>query len=716
MSLDTVLKIGEALRQSDDSLKYFKYVEPFPTDNHPLCITIPVKEDFSFDWNDIKITPQKKKEKLYYLRFKTSDSDTSASKYIFGDILYNRKKIVDRNGNLKVTEEKGGNYIIDKSNAFENAEKPRQSLIASFINPNSNKLSKKEKELLSSLCEYIINEEHSLDKNAERIIEKNDLLKFWKSFYLNKDKIERCLIYSPVITRDNINSIDLVKSEYSKFLYENKNEETKKIFKGKDSFEELNDDEKEQLSKYADHSVFIHFDFNEKFWYENKYVFDIISQNLNNELTQKQKDGLIVPIKNIYRTLCSGDDKNDIQFPLFDFQNSYKSFGFKNDEDFNNFLFTSSILKQPIRWLYGTNIGMYVFPVALKGENISAVDYEKFFFDKKDETKLLNDSRSDQEPLFSFFENESSKKFTRFDFVFADSSGNTTKDLIEISGVERSKLLNIRQRIEEKEREIAKEKKRALGSEETPKMRIEWSFSNLLGKAEIETENNKVKVVFKSKNKKGESYPPYKSHLMKVFPLIYTDNYCSDNVLLLNLIQKVEFSIRAGDKLGNYFLLKYDLKLLLGIQNSKTDKYMEITESKSYQLGLKIGKLSKPLKNEIKPFEKTYVGLLSRRIATKDDCVSFSNDICEKLTMHEKVWKTMAAEVCSELVALPNSEYDKEKFAIGFFEGYFKYEASDKKKDFFNRLEKILADYEDNTELSNETKQLADFISELNNN
>ena len=86
MSLDTVLKIGEALRQSDDSLKYFKYMESCPTDNkgnYPLCITIPVKEDFSFDWNGIKITPENERDKLYYLKFKTSDSD-GLVKYIFG--------------------------------------------------------------------------------------------------------------------------------------------------------------------------------------------------------------------------------------------------------------------------------------------------------------------------------------------------------------------------------------------------------------------------------------------------------------------------------------------------------------------------------------------------------------------------------------------------------------------------------------------------------
>jgi len=105
MSLDTVLKIGETFRQSDDSLKYFKYIEPLPINNKgniPLCITIPVKEDFSFDWNGIKITPENERDKLYYLKFKTSDSDNNPIKYLFGDIFFGLSKGEDRGGWYKI--------------------------------------------------------------------------------------------------------------------------------------------------------------------------------------------------------------------------------------------------------------------------------------------------------------------------------------------------------------------------------------------------------------------------------------------------------------------------------------------------------------------------------------------------------------------------------------------------------------------------------------
>jgi hypothetical protein len=84
--------------------------------------------------------------------------------------------------------------------------------------------------------------------------------------------------------------------------------------------------------------------------------------------------------------------------------------------------------------------------------------------------------------------------------------------------------------------------------------------------------------------------------------------------------------------------------------------------------------------------------------------------------MHEKVWSTLCAEVCNNLASLSLQEYDKEKVAFGFFEGYFKYNTVDKRKDFQSRLEKILADYEGNEEFSNEINKLKELTKELNNN
>ena len=67
MSLDTVLKIGKVLRNSENSLRYFRYVKQCPKDkdgNWPICITIPVNHDFSFDWKGIEFTPENQRNNL----------------------------------------------------------------------------------------------------------------------------------------------------------------------------------------------------------------------------------------------------------------------------------------------------------------------------------------------------------------------------------------------------------------------------------------------------------------------------------------------------------------------------------------------------------------------------------------------------------------------------------------------------------------------------
>ena len=324
------------------------------------------------------------------------------------------------------------------------------------------------------------------------------------------------------------------------------------------------------------------------------------------------------------------------------------------------------------------------------------------------------EGRLSSEPLFPTFIEEDDNKINKFDFIFSNTGGNTTVDLIEVSGLERSQLLTIKKRINDISNSVKKE------SASNFDFKIENALTQILGKAEVEVEvdikTGKSKIVFKNKTKSGTGFKPvpkYQAHLLKIIPLIYTENYHTDNILLPALIQNVEFSIRAGDP--KYNILKYDLKFLLNIQNSQTDKFMEITNSESYLIGLKLGRLSKPLKKAINSFEKNYVGLLTRRVATKDDCIKFYTEINEKLVMHNKIWANSSAEIASELAGLPNSKYDKEKMAFGFFEGYFKYEAIDKKKDFYDRVEKLLNDYEGNETLEVEINQLSNLLKELKN-
>jgi hypothetical protein len=165
--------------------------------------------------------------------------------------------------------------------------------------------------------------------------------------------------------------------------------------------------------------------------------------------------------------------------------------------------------------------------------------------------------------------------------------------------------------------------------------------------------------------------PKYQSHLLKVIPLIYSDNYSHDGVLLSAFIQNVEFSIRSGDEKFNF--LKFDLQFLLKIQNTKNDKFMEITSSESYQIGFMLGGLAKNLSQEINSFEKNYVGNLTRRIGNMADFIKLKNEIEQKLIMHDKAKYTFQTSYdLAQKIKEFTSRYDKEECAFGFMESYFK--------------------------------------------
>ena len=126
--------------------------------------------------------------------------------------------------------------------------------------------------------------------------------------------------------------------------------------------------------------------------------------------------------------------------------------------------------------------------------------------------------------------------------------------------------------------------------------------------------------------------------------------------------------------------------------------------------------MAKPLKNSIGSFEKNYVGLLSRRVSTKEDCIRFVTDLCQKLVMHDSVWSVMSAEVFDDLAKLPEDKYDKDELSFGFLDGYFKYESTDKKKVFQKRLEKIMKDYSDDEDLKEPISKLNLIVNEIKHN
>ena len=694
MSLQTVLKIGKALRSAEDNLKYFKYVEacPYQTDkegnkNYPLCLKIPVKGDFSFDWDNVKPMSEKELGGLYYLKFKTSDSD-GLVKYVFGDIYFAKNAKITKDGSIENGD--SGYYRLENPNHTNAAFRP-SSFRRGIVDY---------KEILKTI-------------KSEK---KSTIELFHSSLEKNIDFIEKVMAFIPAIEKyfsENIKDYSLLNllSNNKKLeeltissVYDSLGSINLKKIKIENSLEDLSEEQKRKLLLLINSSVFIHFEFeNSKHWYQFTEDVEIINAKILSDFVEPSKIGFVLK-KTLYKTLCSGDKKNDIQFPHFEMDNKYKSKAFE-EEDVQNLFYAIDYTNKG-KLISNTNIKIIVLPL---GENLEARDYQDFL-EKRDEARILakNSSKEDSsdEPLFDFA-NDSDEKITAFDVIFCKKGGLTSPDtdLIELSGIEKSKLRQTKERIDDIASEVYKERKKFLKTtKDLSALTVEFSFRNILGNPQADSKTGKVSI---------KANPKYESHLLKVLPLVYTDNYNQDDTLLSAFIQNIEYSIRAGDE--KYSFLKFDLKFLFKIQKNKTDKFMEITNSESYQIGLKLGKLSKPLKKAINSFQKNYVGLITRRVATKEECIKFYNEINEKLIMHNKTWGQSSAEIASELASLPLIKYDKEKLAFGFFEGYFKYEAADKKKDFFARIEKICADYEGNDELQEEVERLTVLLNEINN-
>jgi len=377
MSLDTVLQIGKVLRHSDDSLKYFKYVESCPQDkdgNYPICITIPVKEDFSFDWEGMKITPPVKRDNHKYFNYKTSDNDRSPNKYLFGDIYYIGSDFIDK----KIIGVKG-NYTLEKGNAFDNGLKPYNKIIDkcysdydySLLNGihDEKQKQKKIKEIIQNYKKKDSEKSVSVEKDKflrefSELVKNNSLIRFHSAFEENLEKFNLIIKYASVfdnvlIEKTNniltyLNNIEDIENKYIQIVFQESADKVKKQLFGKqykyivdsDSLNSLDNTTRQKVLQYANFRIFIHFEFeNDKQWYSIKDAFDLLVEKLNSEITRKTDYGL-VPDAYIYRTLCSGNSKNDIQFPDFDINSSYKSFAFK-EERFNDFLYTSTVLKKP---------------------------------------------------------------------------------------------------------------------------------------------------------------------------------------------------------------------------------------------------------------------------------------------------------------------------------------------------------------------------------
>jgi len=673
MSLDTVLKIGNILRNSKEKMSFSNAIVSCPKDKDgcwPFCLSLPVDKDFNIIFDKVLEVPENRRNSLYYLMYKTSTSDT-VCRYIYGDIYYSFKGTLGKNGSINKPVE-GGNYrLVESPSSFDKGTATCNEIcsLSGFSPEGIDEF----QQIRTGLAKEQILIERIL-KYAPAIIKyfENENVSSFKEYIENEDNLKNiCCTINKENNKKKLEKLSEVKGE-------------------------------EELLQLNSASIFLHFSYedgngDEKCWYDFSNILELVIRKMHNEYVDTNKEGLVLK-KSRWPTICSGDKKNDIQFPNFDLENRYKTRVFTESE-IEDLFYGVTYAANNGKNFSGSNYKLIVLPC---GDNLKAEDL-KLFQEKRNEPAIVSANDYKDDLISSVLEDSST--FTSFDFIFARKERTKPDDtyLMEISNITRSNLNRVTSRICKKAYQVYAGRNKEIKVDMSLSICCK-SFSNLLRDVQLDA-TGKVKIAASKK---------YESHILKVLPLIYKGDYYNDPYLLHSFVTNVESATRIGD--GSFWckILKYDLMFILSIQNNKQNKYMEITNSASFKLGFKIGKMAKPLKKAIGSFEKNYVGLLSRRVSTKDDCIGFVTDIIQKLVMHDGMWATMCAEVCDDLANLSESEYDKDELSFGFLDGYFKYEPTDKKKDFQRRLEKILADYSDNEDLKDEVSKLNLIVDDIN--
>lgn len=690
MSLDTVLKIGKALKKSD--VRHFRHIaHPTYKFEDVTKLSIDLKENFSFDLDSLKVlTDENLINELSYLKFQTADKDTNPIKYLFGDIFYGIKK-----GNEKGA---GGWY-----KTFHKRDKKTKEIDVKTSSFYEGKV------YYDLIIEKIIAERKDLN------LASLPLVKFHESFEAQKNEIENTLkfhkgIYEFLSGSDErkIQISQLLKDQNLLKLYQAKyafnmirakttnKSEFKKLIKVEEPvWAEIKEDKDiiNKLNEVAEGQVFLHFKFpNKEHWYQQSKSVQLIIDQIYRENTTKLDNGYIFN-KTLYPPLCSGDTSNDIQFPNFDNDAKFKSKLFSKDDLENLFYGFSLATKSIIRPYKGLDIR--VLPNS-RDKELLAEDYLKFCGnDLKGDEKRINQVSSDT--LFPFELLEEDNNITTFDMVFTDTNGQAHVDLLEISGVEKSTLSYINNKIEKAKHQIYEERKKELFflKNELPNLSIIWSFKNLLGVPVADEEKKTIKFT----EGKGGSY--FKTHLIKVLPKIYTKQYFEDRVLLPSFINNVEYSVRKGFNIQFHYL-KYDFKFLLLLQKSLTnqDNMKRITTSISYEAGLQLGQLARQFSGDSTPissFDKSFAGNVTRHISTLKELKKTKTSLEEKLARWElaKYTKAFSSDLANQINLLNEKTYDKHECAYGFFESYFK---PNKKKSLLDKLQNLIGDYKSDKE------------------
>ena len=666
--LDTVLEIGRALRDPQNrekGLRHHRYVQACPNDEEDdvLCLRIPVSPHFEIDLDGIDVIEDElTRERLFFLKYKSADADTFV-KYVFGDIYFTQER-----GDFTGTSP--GYYRLgDPNSGHPTFQK------GSFDRGDSD-------------ASEVANRETSVtsENGEESVIQalRNDLERTVESSHRKIDLIERLLRYQSGVremveqgqTIDTPLLLDKAQLQFESakraFAEVKSSRYSKRRFRSvldeaEPDWEEVKDSQEaiRALSDYGSGQIFLHFDIAGEHWYEQESAMQSIDQQFVSKFAESvskgEYDGTVLK-KYIYKTMLPGH-----QLPEFDPENQHRIRLFSEEELMDLFYAIDMAKTSKFR---SADVKVVVLP---RGENMSADDVTRFMQGAESledaaeqEREFRGDTAEDDEvvPVDQVLDaalGDAPEPIREFDLVFseADSRGQDA-DLVELSGVSRSFLEQVRQQIKAARDQIQSEYQQAMGRE-LDTLNVYWAFRKLLSGV-------------------GQDQPRYQRHLYRMLPKIYTGTYHRDPLLLPSLIEQTEKAVRDGN--APYFEFNrrhHYFQFLSHIQTS--NPIMQITDSTGYKLGRPLGVMARPLNWNIESFEKNYVGNLRRRISTMGDLIEFKNELEEMLVRHEHAYRPEVKEAREELHTLLNSEekirLDKNHCALGFFETYFQPSGND---------------------------------------
>ena len=562
--LDTLLQIGEIFKR-ENRLQHHRYISTVAERdrNGTTILSLPVRDDFTFDFDGLGQLGDGYWDSLFYPKFKTSDAD-SLVKYLFGDIYYG------------IDPKKGKEFGYYR-----------------MANPSVKA----------------------------------------KSFQLSS--FNRC--------KDDARFFDEKESVIPRF---------------REEFERHVDKIEGLLKEHAAGGVWLHFDFGGRHWYQFESDLKLINEKMFSDFLGYDEETQGYYLNAFLHKTLGGHS------PGFGKSARYKNKSFKSTDDVLSLVYAIDYSKKAL--ITEKNIKIGILP---RGKNLSAEDIEGFFEQKvrlargsqqraEDKLQASNVDVDDIDSLWGPILAQGTEHIVQFDFVFskrADSPSTPDVDMIELSGLWRSHLADLGERIRLIRKDIAERRNKAYPKR--PKrfigLDIRNSFLNILGDAT-----------------KGQK--KYQSHLFKVLPKIYAGNYYRDDILLQAFIEKTEFNIRNDQ--ADFNLLKYDFEFLTRIQNIEENRITTMKLSDSYRVGLLLGKMARPLSYKINSFDKNYAGLLSRRISDLPSLIKFSGYINEKLLLHDVAYpdlKDASVELANLVSELDERSYLKSECELGFFQSYF---------------------------------------------